>query len=548
MRDRLNVLVSFAVLAVVSSAPAATIEVPAESATIQAAIQIAAPGDVILVAAGTYVGLIDTQGKAIELRSEDGPETTILSGGGLGRVLQVANGEGPDTIIDGFTVTNGFMTWGAGMINYKGAHPTVRNCIFENNSGQYGAGMANYMGSNPVVENCIFRNNTAVLGAGMNNFFSSPTVSDCVFDSNVAADEAIFTEGGGVAGRESMATFLRCSFLNNHSQGSGGGIHLRNNTFNVLIDCEFYGNTTGTSDGGALYATLGSSVSVLNSRFVGNNGHRFGGAVSVSPFEKAFAEFVNCEFVGNHNTMFSGGAIHANGIDLTVVNCSFVNNTSASSIGGGIAFQGEDGSLTVLNSIFRGNETLSGAAFEERSQISNQLFVPFTVHNNIIDQLELFTGNGNFDADPMFVDVDGPDDVLGTLDDDVSLMPGSPCIDAGDNSALPFDDFDLDEDADTAELLPIDLAGNTRRFDDPDTPDTGLGDAPIVDIGAYEFVILAPPCPSDINGDGQVNGADLATLLGLWGGAGDADLNGDGIVNGADLATLLGNWGPCGVL
>jgi len=53
------------------------------------------------------------------------------------------------------------------------------------------------------------------------------------------------------------------------------------------------------------------------------------------------------------------------------------------------------------------------------------------------------------------------------------------------------------------------------------------------------------PCVGDLNGDGIVNGADLAAMLGSWGAAGPADLNGDGIVNGADLALLLGNWGPC---
>ena len=46
----------------------------------------------------------------------------------------------------------------------------------------------------------------------------------------------------------------------------------------------------------------------------------------------------------------------------------------------------------------------------------------------------------------------------------------------------------------------------------------------------------------DINGDGVVNGADLAALLTQWGTNGPADLNGDGIVNGTDLATLLTNW------
>ena len=56
-------------------------------------------------------------------------------------------------------------------------------------------------------------------------------------------------------------------------------------------------------------------------------------------------------------------------------------------------------------------------------------------------------------------------------------------------------------------------------------------------------IAAAPANIADLNGDGVVNGADLAILLIGWGGAGPADFNNDGVVNGADLATLLTNWG-----
>jgi hypothetical protein len=52
-----------------------------------------------------------------------------------------------------------------------------------------------------------------------------------------------------------------------------------------------------------------------------------------------------------------------------------------------------------------------------------------------------------------------------------------------------------------------------------------------------------PSNPADLNGDGMVDGADLAQLLGNWGGKGLGDVNGDGMVDGADLASLLGAWG-----
>jgi hypothetical protein len=57
-------------------------------------------------------------------------------------------------------------------------------------------------------------------------------------------------------------------------------------------------------------------------------------------------------------------------------------------------------------------------------------------------------------------------------------------------------------------------------------------------------VVYTPPAPleGDLNGDGKVDAADLAILLGQWGGAGSADLNGSGAVDAADLAVLLGAW------
>ncbi|MBX3356015.1 MAG: hypothetical protein KF724_10000 [Phycisphaeraceae bacterium] len=52
-------------------------------------------------------------------------------------------------------------------------------------------------------------------------------------------------------------------------------------------------------------------------------------------------------------------------------------------------------------------------------------------------------------------------------------------------------------------------------------------------------------CVGDLNDSGTVDGADLAILLGQWGGSGSGDLDGSGSVDGADLAILLGAWGPC---
>ncbi|MEE2973184.1 MAG: di-heme oxidoredictase family protein, partial [Planctomycetota bacterium] len=53
------------------------------------------------------------------------------------------------------------------------------------------------------------------------------------------------------------------------------------------------------------------------------------------------------------------------------------------------------------------------------------------------------------------------------------------------------------------------------------------------------------PCPADVDGDGRVDGRDLATMLETWGGTGPGDLNGDGSVDAADLGLLFIAWGAC---
>jgi hypothetical protein len=84
------------------------------------------------------------------------------------------------------------------------------------------------------------------------------------------------------------------------------------------------------------------------------------------------------------------------------------------------------------------------------------------------------------------------------------LRSGSPCIDAGSNAALPVDAV-------------TDVDGNPRFLDDPDTPDTGAGTPPIVDMGAYEFGTNNPaPVDADLNQDGQVDLRDYALFQSVF--------------------------------
>ncbi|HMN96992.1 MAG TPA: hypothetical protein PKC43_13430 [Phycisphaerales bacterium] len=66
-------------------------------------------------------------------------------------------------------------------------------------------------------------------------------------------------------------------------------------------------------------------------------------------------------------------------------------------------------------------------------------------------------------------------------------------------------------------------------------------------LAALAFAPMASAsCPGDLNGDGSVDGADLAVIFGNFGIPGaPGDLNGDGILDGSDIGLFLSLWGPC---
>ena len=106
-----------------------TWHVPDDFSTIQAGIDGSANGDTVIVRDGTYFENINFNGKAITLKSENGPATTIIDGNQAGSVVTIEGGEGSDSVFEGFRVRNGLAPNGGGVYCVNSS-PTLNNCKF----------------------------------------------------------------------------------------------------------------------------------------------------------------------------------------------------------------------------------------------------------------------------------------------------------------------------------------------------------------------------------------------------------------------------------
>ena len=223
-----------AAVVLVSSSYAAIINVPGDQPTIQAGINAAVDGDVVIVAEGEYFENINFNGKAITVRSTDPDDPvvvmhTIINGTGFFHVVQCVSGEGPETVLSGFVITGGNANTfpddarGGGMFNDESSSPAVTNCSFSGNSAIIqGGGMGNLVNSSPTVTNCTFSGNSGSQGGGMYNADSTPTVANCSFSGNTALGPA--THGGGMNNFNSSPTVTNCTFSGNSATTNGGGM------------------------------------------------------------------------------------------------------------------------------------------------------------------------------------------------------------------------------------------------------------------------------------------------------------------------------------
>ena len=449
----------------------------------------------------------------------------------------VADGVDETAVLDGVVVTHGYayrlgyvgpeFEAGGGILILNG-DPTIANATIALNAGPRGGGVA-VLGGSPVFTNTVFSENYADIGTGGAVYNDGTSVSkfdNCVFRANASIGGGV--SGGGMGGA-----------IYNHI---GGEISVSSSNFvRNLTGYRTYSYSEGRTRGGAI-ASWGVAADVRNSKFYGNKSHL-------------------------------GGAIY--GYRLTVSNSNFSGNQAHDVRAVGLAAAGVGGAIVALGDNYFSNTTVagntstdngagmytSGASVVANSILWNNTVTKFIepgddpiplvkmqihkgggtldiLYSDVEGLFEQIPGEdppapenfpGSIDVDPLFADPRGPDNVAGTEDDDLRLTAGSPAIDAGDNASVPAG-------AET------DLGGNDRFADDPATPDTGAGTAPIVDMGAYEFASAPAALGITWPGDQQSIEGDVVNLsLAVSNPSGAAlDFSASGLPTGLDVDAASG--------
>jgi parallel beta-helix repeat protein len=307
-----------------------------DAVTIQAGIDSASAGDTVMVHPGTYVENIDFLGKTIVVTSEYGPDSTVIDGNQAGSVVTFSSGETVNSVLEGFTITNGsgtyfdsYWEYGGGGIFCSGSAPTIQYNVITGNAANNGGGIgAVYVSPVVITHNVIFENSANVtpgrIGGG--GAMAIAYSSDAEVSHNDMYDNYSGMAGGAIAfGFDCDPKVMNNTISNNVANDYGGGIQIYSNTAGTFENNTIMGNSSlGSRGAGGISCRLGSHSVIANNVITDNSCVTYGGGIRC--FDDATATIINNLIFGNGADISGGGIDCSRGGFATVTNTILWNN------------------------------------------------------------------------------------------------------------------------------------------------------------------------------------------------------------------------------
>ncbi len=449
--------------------------------TIQAGINsTTANGDEVIVADGEYKGLGNRaliftkwpngEARHITVRSAYGPDNCIINCESAARAFNfdhsVVGQLESQAVVDGLTIKNGSSSIG-GAIYISDTSPTIQRCVFSNNNASSdGGAIYAVKNANPTFDRCTFQGNSAGHHGG-----------------------AIYLAHQGVGSTHIDGTIVDSLLKSNSAEWRGGAIYVVGNAPNVVIKNSRIEGNTSVKEGGGIAAEgfEPDTVKIVNcviskNEATGTDGYGGGLAFLGSQSTGADLRPQVMNTIVSANTAKSGGGVYVSYgyVRMKFVNSVIYGNTATDAAGGHAVFNnGRNVSprSTLSNTIIWSNPLPSSSLVRvcedcQLCECQTLRIEKSDVRGTIPSTVEQYE---NISADPVFVDPDGADNILGTVDDDLRIHSTSPCINAGEESYRLEDFGDLDGDENISELTPLDL----------DLFNRWVGTQ--VDMGPYEY-------------------------------------------------------------
>lgn len=543
---------------------------------IQSAIDQASNGDTIMVAPGTYTGtgsgpVVDFKAKSLVIEGSHGLNKTVIDAENVRVGVRCQNTPEPSTLI-GFTIRRGSaQLFNGGGLDVDSCTMGVVSCLFEDNHAYNGAG-AYATDSLVVFSGCTFRDNLATSNGGGIGITNSSVyvVSSTIRDNSATWGGGIFAYSTSQPLRVYDTLFchnFNSSYVINHMQFWPGATVEDKGLNEFYNDCPDNLAFLGLD----LYLELIFYINIPPCDPLDEM------AADVTPVDNP-DEFIdpsaievapdgNLAIVDRELGIVHGYSLGENTYEGALFQSDMMQQPVAIAFDAGFAYVADAAGMIHLFNASNGSPAgvLQGEMLAPVDLAVGTDGILWTSNANSAAPVQawdprsgemLFAFSGEF---PGF-DVPG---ALTILPDGKLLV-----VDQADSEIYSFDwvtgAVESFLSAEEAEELGLGEIRSFKCLSDNRIyllSDRGLsrftrGGWFMGDIQDEEgmlaniafFTALDPPPdpwkPADFNHDGVVDGADLAQLLGAWGGTlTEFDLTEDGIVNGADLASLLGSWG-----